>query len=1079
MSRTLKNTLWFIGGLSFMAIAFAQESKLTIQLIESRLADLSTRGMAVTDETVKTYESALSWMREAASHERDAVMYVNALTAEPRREAEIQSRMDRFEIVDSTVVDFSGLSLQELGGKIRQVQAERLEAENARDRIDQRLANRETNANLSRSRLDDIVARLSELQGLDVMIDRQALPSLDEALQWVMVAEQNALSAERRAQQARLASQSVRYSALRTERAELAMKIADITRKEHNLELLSRNKLPDVLDSQEIGIEVDNPVYAITQQFTLINAELREKRLLLETQLDDISLNKQEVKDLTLAFADRFATARRVVDFASDSDILGELLLAHWQELEGIQISISIENLSQQAGNTVINRIAHEKALAELASTFSYISGKIEAASLTAKAIPEQDWDILIELAQTQRELLRRLITAESNYIDVLDGLNADYTRFTELIHDYKAYLSTLILWVPSRPMLWKSDVADIPVEFGHLKNGLRELRPSIKPSLLITLLIAVVLFLVRSRLKHWQYQQHSLPLRFREPSLRFTLLALLSTVLRALPLPLLLMAIGMLFSHQIVQFAAVLTSAIVGLAVVLFALILMCILCEESGVAKKHFGWKLHTCRLINEWMSWLMLWWLPVTAIASFLFMLDDDTVLLGRLSLLFSLSLLIAHIIFQSRQELRASGKRRVSINRNFVRVLLIALLVVLMGGIIWGLRYSVSIMATSLVLSLWVSVGLVLVYNIIMCWLRVMETRMQLVVQTEPADPDACAEEVEQAVMADISADTTRLFNALAMAAALLALYYIWTPLFPALDALARVSLWQSKTMIDGELVISQITLETLVVIGFLATVTIYAARKLPALVELILHSRTRVSFGSRFAVATLLSYVIVGAGAFAALSSLGLRWSQLQWLVAALGIGIGFGLQEIIANFISGLIILFERPVRVGDFVSVGTMDGVVKKIHIRATIIEDRDGRELVVPNKEFVTGQLLNWTLSEKHVRIAIPVGVAYGSDVHAALKILQEVATENPNVPAHPKPRVIFERFGDNTLELTLRCYIGDVDELWEITSDLNCQINQRFSEAGIVIAFPQRDIHFNPDQPLKIEIGQSPQT
>ena len=165
---------------------------------------------------------------------------------------------------------------------------------------------------------------------------------------------------------------------------------------------------------------------------------------------------------------------------------------------------------------------------------------------------------------------------------------------------------------------------------------------------------------------------------------------------------------------------------------------------------------------------------------------------------------------------------------------------------------------------------------LIHNTLLCWLRAMGSRMQLSAEREPTDGVPMIEEGEQAMLADISADTTRLLNAVTMTATLVAMFYIWTPLFPALDVLAHVSLWQSTTMVDGESVTTQITLETLVVIVFLASVTIYAARKLPALVELVLHSRTRVSSGSRFAISTLLSYVIVGTGFLSALSALGLR-----------------------------------------------------------------------------------------------------------------------------------------------------------------------------------------------------------
>ena len=152
----------------------------------------------------------------------------------------------------------------------------------------------------------------------------------------------------------------------------------------------------------------------------------------------------------------------------------------------------------------------------------------------------------------------------------------------------------------------------------------------------------------------------------------------------------------------------------------------------------------------------------------------------------------------------------------------------------------------------------------------------------------------------------------------------------------------------------------------------------------------------------------------------ALSALGLHWSKLQWLIAALGVGIGFGLQGIVADFIGGLIILFERPIRVGDIVTVGDQVGEVSKIRIRATTIRDRDGREVLVPNKDFISGQLVNWSLSDSHMRIMIPVGVAYGSDVEQALKILGEIIADHPDVLKEPKPHVMFENFGDNALEV-----------------------------------------------------------
>jgi potassium efflux system protein len=318
---------------------------------------------------------------------------------------------------------------------------------------------------------------------------------------------------------------------------------------------------------------------------------------------------------------------------------------------------------------------------------------------------------------------------------------------------------------------------------------------------------------------------------------------------------------------------------------------------------------------------------------------------------------------------------------------------------------------------------------------------------------------------------------RFLNAVTLTAAVVALLYIWAPLFPVFDAAARVTLWTSATVVEGESITTKITLETLLVVMFLVGVTFYAVRKLPALVELVLRSRTNMTPGARYTTGTLLCYVIVGTGFVAALSTLGLQWSQLQWLVAAMGVGIGFGLQEIIANFISGLIILFERPIRVGDIVTVGDKDGTVTKIRIRATTILDFDGRELLVPNKEFITGRLLNWTLSDPNVRLVVPVGIAYSSDVEQALRILTEVANDNPCVLDDPEPSIIFSKFGDNALELVARFYISSLDDYWPVTTAIHSEIHQRFAEAGISISFPQRDVHFDSAQPIRIAIDPPP--
>jgi potassium efflux system protein len=265
----------------------------------------------------------------------------------------------------------------------------------------------------------------------------------------------------------------------------------------------------------------------------------------------------------------------------------------------------------------------------------------------------------------------------------------------------------------------------------------------------------------------------------------------------------------------------------------------------------------------------------------------------------------------------------------------------------------------------------------------------------------------------------------------------------------------------------------VTLADLTLGLIMLVITVLAAKNIPGVLEIALLQRLPLDAGARYAIASLTQYLIAGIGVFVAFSTLGLQWSNIQWLVAALSVGLGFGLQEIVANFISGIILLFERPIRVGDVVTIDNITGKVSRIRIRATTIINWDKQELLIPNKEFITGRVINWTLTDKINRIVINVGIAYGSDVERAMQLMLEAAGENENVLDDPKPVVSFEGFGDNALILILRSYLGSMDYRIDTITALHQAINAKFNAAGINIAFPQRDIHLSANAPLDVRL------
>ncbi len=214
-------------------------------------------------------------------------------------------------------------------------------------------------------------------------------------------------------------------------------------------------------------------------------------------------------------------------------------------------------------------------------------------------------------------------------------------------------------------------------------------------------------------------------------------------------------------------------------------------------------------------------------------------------------------------------------------------------------------------------------------------------------------------------------------------------------------------------------------------------------------------------GNRYVTVTLLRYAILLFGYGAALLAIHFSFASIGWALAAVSFGIGFGMQEIVANFVSGLILLLERPIRVGDIITVGDTGGVVEQITVRSTVVTNWDRQQIIVPNKRLITENVTNWTRNDLVTRRKVNVGVAYGSDVELVLKILSTAAAGDPGVRKDPPPRVLFQAFGDSSLDFDLWVYTR-YDEGVVVRSRLYAEIDQRFREAGITIPFPQRDVH-----------------
>jgi potassium efflux system protein len=359
-------------------------------------------------------------------------------------------------------------------------------------------------------------------------------------------------------------------------------------------------------------------------------------------------------------------------------------------------------------------------------------------------------------------------------------------------------------------------------------------------------------------------------------------------------------------------------------------------------------------------------------------------------------------------------------------------------------------------------------------------RLLERREELIAQQqEQADePPELAElresmpDVEERALdsEQVSEQSITLLRGLSLIGLVIALLTLWSSALEMTSQLNNVVVWQVSETTEAGARLVDITIQSLIYAVITLLVTMVGVRNLPGVLELLILRRLDLAPGSGYAITTLLRYLILVGGVLTVFAMLGFQWSRLQWLVAAFGVGLGFGLQEIFANFISGLILLFERPIRIGDIVTINELSGTVSKIQTRATTIIDWDNKEIVVPNKVFITEKLINWSLTDPVTRVVIPIGVAYGTDVEKVESLLYQIASDNPLVLEDPSPYVVFLAFGASSLDFELRVHITAIEHRLSTIHLINKNIDKLFRENNIEIAFPQMDIHVRdwPNKP-----------
>ncbi|NNL84376.1 MAG: mechanosensitive ion channel, partial [Myxococcales bacterium] len=284
---------------------------------------------------------------------------------------------------------------------------------------------------------------------------------------------------------------------------------------------------------------------------------------------------------------------------------------------------------------------------------------------------------------------------------------------------------------------------------------------------------------------------------------------------------------------------------------------------------------------------------------------------------------------------------------------------------------------------------------------------------------------------------------------------------------ALDDTARLI---GRQVLDTSVSFGEVTISVGDIVAF--ALTVYGAVLLSRFLRFVLgadvYTRVELDRGIPNAISSTIHYAILLTGFYLAIAAAGVDLSRLTILIGALGVGIGFGLQNVVNNFVSGLILLYERPVQLGDAVEVGTVTGNIHRIGIRSSTVRTYQGAEVIVPNADLISNQVTNWTLTDRRRRMEVSVGVAYGSDPERVRQVLISVAKEHSKVDSDLAPVAIFQGFGDSALNFQLRAWVANMDDWLTTGSELHAGVAAALTEAGIEIPFPQRDLHVRSIDP-----------
>ncbi len=1022
-------------------------------------------------------EQTLSFLANKSDYEQRLIEVKDQLHSAPRQTIDNQRELARLKASKVVPIEqrYATLSVQQLEQMLADRTTEQGELQKA-------LASANTQSIAAQTRPERAQAEISNSQTRIQQIGNILKVGRDNG-KLLTGDQRNQLSAESAALTALIALR----------RQELAgnSQLQDLSGSQHDL-LLEKTTRQDQ-EIQDLQTLINKKRLAQSQQ-TVTEQSIEAQKSGSSSLLATESATNLRLSDYLLRSTDRLNVVtqqnletKQQLDNVTQSDqaldeqinvLRGSLLLSKilYQQKQALpRLQKMDKNLADEIADIRLYQFEINQQRELISNPITYVDNLLS--TQPADQVTPQLRKTLLELVNTRSDLLDRLNRELSSLLSESINLQLNQKQLLSTAQGLRATLDEQMFWIPSNKPLDLDWLESAP---RHLKQQLvtlpwgssvTELAEGLiqRPLLFLPFVLVMIALLWKRRYLYNKLNDiHKDIGHFKRDSQWHTPLAILINILLAMPVSLALALCGYALQTDARGMNANTGAALMQMAEAWLVFYTAYRILAPGGVAELHFRWEKPLVAFLQNWIRRLGLVVLALVAVVAFAeqqpaALADDVLGILVVLTCYATMAWLLCRLILNDQTEKKAYRVRKL-LGFAFALLPLALFVAVCFGYYYTALKLSDRLINTLYLLMLWLVVEATFVRGLSVAARRLAYQRAlakRQAAKEAGEGNDAIVEEptldIEQ-----VNQQSLRLIRLALLAAFIGVLYWVWADLISVFSYLDNITLYEYTSGTGANMSMVPISIGDVLGALIIVGISIALARNLPGLLEVLVLSRLDLAQGSAYATTTLLTYVIIGVGFVATLSTLGVSWDKLQWLVAALSVGLGFGMQEIFANFISGIMILFERPVRIGDTITIGNLSGTVSKIRIRATTITDFDRKDIIVPNKTFITGQLINWSLTDTITRVTLKLGVDYGSDLDLVKSLLLKAAQENPRVLKEPEPHVYFLSFGQSTLDHELRMHVRDLGDRNPVIDEVNRFINREFKAHNINISFQQMEVY-----------------